>query len=66
MSISEQFDIESFKEGNRFEAKLAKGGLPVSLWDTYCSFANTEGGLILLGVKENKNHTFTVEGVSNP
>ena len=60
------FDIDSFKEGNRFEAKLAKGGLPNSLWDTYSSFANTDGGLILLGVKENRDHSFVVEGLDDP
>lgn len=62
----EAFKIENFKEGNRFEAKLAKGGLPTSLWDTYSSFANTDGGLILLGVKENRNHTFNIEGIEKP
>jgi len=66
MELKDEFKIESFKEGNRFEAKLAKGGIPSSLWDTYSSFANTEGGLILLGVKENKDHSFTIEGVENP
>lgn len=61
-----EFNIDSFKEGNRFEAKLAKGGIPTSLWETYSSFANTDGGLILLGVKENKNHSFNIEGIDKP
>ena len=63
--LLKDFNIDSFREGNRFEAKLAKGGLPNSLWETYSSFANTDGGLILLGVKENKNHSFTIAGVEN-
>ena len=66
MTMLHQLNIESFKEGNRLEAKLAKGGVPASLWETYASFANTDGGLILLGVKENKNHTFAIEGIDNP
>jgi len=66
MTSLQQLNIESFKEGNRLEAKLAKGGVPTSLWETYASFANTDGGLILLGVKENKNHTFAIEGIDNP
>lgn len=64
--LLKDFNIDSFREGNRFEAKLAKGGFPKSLWETYSSFANTDGGLILLGVKENRDHTFTIEGVENP
>ena len=64
--LLKDFNIDSFREGNRFEAKLAKGGFPKSLWETYSSFANTDGGLILLGVKENRDHSFTIEGVENP
>lgn len=55
------FDITQFyeyREDNRMEVKKAKGGLPVSLWDTYSSFANCYGGVIILGVAENKDGTF--------
>ena len=48
-------DIEKIirsHEHSRLEAKKALGGIPNSVWESYSAFANTEGGIILLGVSE--------------
>ena len=54
----------NFGEDHERECKLATGGLPESIWETYSSFANTNGGTILLGIKEHRD-SFTVEGLTN-
>ena len=60
------FDItmfDSYKEDNRREVKKANGGLPVSLWNTYSAFANCYGGVIILGVAENKDGSWRTTGL---
>jgi len=59
-------EINEYKENNRLEAKKAAGGLPNSLWETYSAFANTNGGVILLGIEELPDKSLVVTGLSNP
>lgn len=64
--------LEALRKGERvtLECKKARAEVPSSIWSTYSAFANTLGGLILLGVEEDLDEPdiakrYTVTGVSN-
>lgn len=57
--------FNSYREDNRREVKTASGGLPHSLWETYSAFANCYGGVIILGVKEEKDGSWKSTGLQN-
>ena len=64
------FDISELTEGLDFEGKKAagrdgQGQLPDSFFETYSAMANTEGGVVLLGVEEKPDRTFEVSGIPN-
>ena len=60
----EFLDTLQLDENHERECKLAEGGLPESIWETYSAFANTDGGTILLGVREHRD-SFTVNGLTD-
>ena len=71
--MNESTIIDALKRGERvtLECKKASGEVPKSLWETYSAFANTIGGLILLGVDEDKKEKnpekrYRVIGVDDP
>ena len=68
--IKESLRIKGFldellanKESGEVEFKSAKGGFPGSFWETYSSFANTDGGVVIFGVRE-KHEIFSVDPLS--
>ncbi|MGN1247654.1 MAG: helix-turn-helix domain-containing protein, partial [Paludibacteraceae bacterium] len=50
-------------ENCEVEFKSARGGFPKSFWETFSAFANTNGGIIMLGVRE-KEQTFIPDGLT--
>lgn len=66
MNKQQIIDILNIGENREVEFKESKKKLPKSLWETYSSFANTKGGFIILGIKEDKeNRICSLEGIEN-
>lgn len=53
MTIETFAELLQYGERINLECKKAQDDVPASVWETYSAFANTNGGIILLGVKED-------------
>jgi len=64
MKVLEE-EPQRLKESSFFEFKKAKTKFPQDALTTYSSFANTEGGFLILGIRENDDLTFDISGIEN-
>lgn len=55
--------IITHDESADLEFKTASGGFPKNLWETYSAFANTDGGIIILDIRERNGH-LQIEGLT--
>ncbi|OBR90010.1 divergent AAA domain protein [Clostridium ragsdalei P11] len=62
MNEKELLELIQDDENAELECKKSEKNLPNDLWKTYSAFANTNGGIILLGI-EQKGYNFFVRGV---
>ena len=66
----DSLDLATLAESVELECKAAqgrdgRGELPDDFWKTYSAMANTEGGVILLGVQEKPRGQFRILGLAD-
>ena len=71
MNENEILELLKYGEKIDLECKKEESEIPKSVWETYSSFANTEGGVILFGVEEHVKETefekrYTFASINNP
>lgn len=64
-------DLEALTESSTLECKAAvgvdgRGTVPGSFWESYAAMANTDGGVILLGLVHSSAFRFRVAGIVEP
>ena len=69
IEIQSVADVALLRESVDLEFKLAagrdgQGAVPDDFWSTYSAFANTNGGVVLLGLRE-RNGKFELAGIPN-
>lgn len=67
-STLDVIDLVTLSEGCELECKAAqgrdgRGELPEDFWKSYCAMANSDGGVILLGVQEKPRGVFHALGI---
>ena len=62
MKSEEIKKLVAMSENAAVEFKRARGGVPADFWPSYSAFANTDGGTVILGVRE-KDGKCEVEGL---
>ncbi len=66
--VSSLDDFNLLRESSSIEFKLPVGVMvkviPHDFWPTYSAMANTDGGVVVLGVRERKGW-FELEGIAN-
>lgn len=69
MDVTTLEDLALLRESVELECKLAagrdgRGTVPEDFWPTYSAFANTHGGVVVLGLRE-KQGVYYVEGIAD-